>query len=68
MRVLLPSDLERLEVPPPGEGATAPAPRPTALRELGERLRATYDVGAEPLPARLNELVERLRRREQVER
>ena len=66
MRARLPSDVDLIEVPPPSESARGLALSQRPLRAIGERLRATYDAGEGPLPARLHELVERLGRRERA--
>ena len=66
MRALLPSDVDLIEVPPPTESVRGLSLRQHSLRTIGERLRATYDAGEGPLPARLHELVERLGRRERA--
>ncbi len=64
MRVLLPSEVQRISVCEPTPNAIDPTLSPRSLQKIGDRLRATYDVAQEPLPARLAELVELLARRE----
>ncbi len=63
---LLPTDSSKVAFPLPTALMSNPVLPSHTLRSLGERLRVSYDVGKEPLPARLTELVERLTRHEQT--
>jgi hypothetical protein len=66
MQVLQPTDAPEMTFPFPVDATSDPLLASHDLRHLGERLRQSYDVASEPLPARLAELVERLARREQA--
>lgn len=66
MQALLQADAPKVTFPLPVDPASDPVLASHSLQHLGERLRQSYDVAREPLPARLAELVERLARREQA--
>ena len=66
MQVLMPTDAPKVNFPFPVDATSDPVLASHSLQHLGERLRQSYDVAREPLPARLAELVERLARREQA--
>ena len=66
MQALLPTDAPTVTFPFPVDATSDPLHATHTLQHLGERLRQSYDVAREPLPARLAELVEQLARREQA--
>ena len=66
MQVLMPTDAPKVNFPFPVDATSDPLLASRDLQHLGERLRQSYDMAREPLPARLAELVERLARHEQA--
>ena len=66
MRALLPSVFEAIADRISADRLKDPTLHPDSLQTIGDRLRATYEVTDEPLPARLAELVERMARRERA--
>ena len=66
MRALLPSMFEAIAVRISADRLQEPTLHPHSLQKIGDRLRETYDVADEALPARLAELVERMARRERA--
>ncbi len=64
MRALLPSVVEAVAVRFSAGRLKDRTLDPTSLEAIGDRLRATYEVADEPLPAKLAELVEQMARRE----
>lgn len=63
MQTLPSSDVEPVPAFRSTENVSDPSLKPRILRQLGDRLRATYDVAEQPVSARLIELVERLSQR-----
>jgi hypothetical protein len=66
MQALLPTNAPEMTSPFLADATSDSLLASHALQHLGERLRQSYDVAKEPLPARLAELVERLARCEQA--
>jgi hypothetical protein len=66
MQALLPTDAPEMTFPFPVDAKSVPLLASHDLQHLGERLRQSYDMAKEPLPARLAELVERLARHERA--
>ena len=63
MRFLPASDIEPVQPFRSTGSASDPSLRPQLLRQLGDRLRAAYDMAEEPVPVRMTELVEQLSQR-----